>query len=94
MNTDIHEEQVLHASRVAADRLMLATLAFLLLVSLAVAGFTSTWGIALVVGIPAVLAPFALFKMAPGSPVSRLAVACAFMNCTMGMRFGPATMSE
>ncbi|MBI5936438.1 MAG: methyl-accepting chemotaxis protein [Betaproteobacteria bacterium] len=79
MKTDIHEEQVLHASRVAADRLMLATLAFLLVVSLAVAGFTSTWGIALVVGIPAVLVPFALFKMNPGSLLSRIAIACAFM---------------
>ncbi|TCS72763.1 methyl-accepting chemotaxis protein [Sulfuritortus calidifontis] len=79
MTTTIDEERVLQPGRVAADRVMLGTLAFLLVVSLGVAAVTSTWAVALIVGIPALAVPFALFKMNPGSLVSRIAMACAFM---------------
>lgn len=79
MNTAIDEERILRAGHIAADRVMLGTLVFLLAASLAVAGFTSTWGIALLVGIPALAVPFALYKTNPGSLLSRIAIACAFM---------------
>lgn len=34
---------------------------------------------ALLVGLPAVVVPYAIYRMAPGSLASRIAVACAFM---------------
>jgi methyl-accepting chemotaxis protein len=58
---------------------MTATLGFLLLVSLGVAAFTDSWGVALAVGLPALGVPFALYRMAPGSLASRIAMACGFM---------------
>jgi methyl-accepting chemotaxis protein len=79
MQNAMNDEQVLQASRMAADQVMLGTLVFLLLVSLGVAAYTVTWGVTLAVGLPALIVPFALFRMAPGSLVSRIAFACAFM---------------
>ncbi|OYY92947.1 MAG: hypothetical protein B7Y41_13560 [Hydrogenophilales bacterium 28-61-23] len=74
-----NNESILQPGRAAADRLMAGTLVFLLLVSLAVAAFNGTWGVALTVGVPALLAPYALYRMAPGSLTSRIAMASAFM---------------
>jgi len=79
MTIAIDEEAILQPGRVAADRLMLGTLVFLLVVALGVAAATSTWAVALIVGIPALLVPYLLFKLNPGSLISRIAVACAFM---------------
>jgi len=78
-NTRFNEELILQPLRARADKVMTATLGVLLLVSLVVATFTDSWGIALAVGIPALGVPFAIFRMAPGSLVSRIAVGCAFM---------------
>jgi methyl-accepting chemotaxis protein len=73
------EEQILQPGRASADKVMIGTLVFLLLVSLVIAGFTNTWSVALSVGLPALLVPFAIYRMSPGSLASRIAVACAFM---------------
>jgi methyl-accepting chemotaxis protein len=75
----LNDEQVLHAGRVIADRLMLVVLVIHLVAVLAVAAFTGTWGIALAVGVPALAIPYVLYRMSPGSLPSRLAMASAFM---------------
>ncbi len=75
----IDAEAALRPTRVAADRLMLGALCFLLLACLVFAALTATWGVALAVGFPAVVIPYALYRMAPGSLLSRLAMAAAFM---------------
>jgi len=72
-------EAILQPQRAQADRLMLGTLLFLQVIVLAIAYFTDTWSLALGVGLPALVVPCFLYRMAPGSLVSRLAVACAFM---------------
>lgn len=74
-----NEEEILQASRSGADRLMIGTLVFLFLVSLVIAGFTETWTVVLAVGAPALVVPFVIYRLWPGSLVSRIAVACAFM---------------
>lgn len=75
----INAEAALGPSRIAADRLMLGALCFLLFACLVFAALTDTWGVALAVGLPAVATPYALYRMAPGSLLSRLAIAAAFM---------------
>ncbi len=75
----MNDEQVLHGVRAHADKLMLYALAVNLVVSLAVAAIDQTWAVALAVGLPALLVPFGLYRLAPGSLPTRLAVASAFM---------------
>ncbi|MFD0667724.1 methyl-accepting chemotaxis protein [Ramlibacter sp. MAHUQ-53] len=75
----VNTEQMLQPQRATADRVLLATLAFLALISLGIAAFTQTWGLALLVGVPAFAVPFLIHRAAPGSLVSRLAIACALM---------------
>ena len=76
----VHNTEVLlQAYRLQADKLMLATLLFLQAIVLGVAYFNGTWSLALSVGLPALLVPWAIYRMAPGSLASRLAVAFAFM---------------
>ena len=65
--------------RAKADRLLVGTLGFHLLVCLIVAAVTDTWGAAILVGAPAFLVPLLLSRSAPGELVTRLAVGCAFM---------------
>ena len=72
-------EDSLATFRQRADRLFIATLAVHLLVCLVVAAVTDTWGIALMVGIPAVVVPWLLSGISAGALVTRIAVACAFM---------------
>lgn len=72
-------DQILQPQRAAADRIMLSMMVFLLAVCLGVANFTSTWLLAIVVGAPALLVPWVIYKGAPGSLASRLAIACALM---------------
>lgn len=79
MTSGSTEEQLLHSLRNGADRLMLFTAAFLLLVALAIGFLTNTWDIGLMVGLPAVLVPFGIYRLAPGSLASRTALACSFM---------------
>ena len=61
------------------DRLMVAVLWFLILLSFGLAGWYDTWSEALVIGLPAVLVPTALLFLAPGAAITRNAIAAAFM---------------
>lgn len=80
MSTSRHDaEEILQPYRAAADRVMLATLAFLVAVSLGVAAFTDTWAITIAVSLPALLVPAAIYKLAPGSLASRIGFAFALM---------------
>ena len=72
-------DQILQPQRAAADRIMLSMMVFLLAVCFGVAYFTSTWMLTLVVAVPALLVPWAIYKGAPGSLASRLSIACALM---------------
>ena len=65
---------------VRADRVMGATLVFLLVVSLGLGSQTATWTEALTIGLPAMLVPAGLIALQPGGLVTRLAVAAAFMT--------------
>lgn len=67
------------AHYVRGNRLMLVVSAGLLLTSLAMAGWHGTWAEALLVGIPALLVPAALARLAPVALVSRVAYGCGFM---------------
>ena len=72
-------DHILHSSNVRADKVMLATGALGALVCIAIGAATGGLLTALFVGVPASLVPFALYRMLPGSLVSRLACASAFM---------------
>jgi len=64
---------------VKADRLMALTLLGLFVLSLAIASATNSWGVALALGLPAVLIPVFLIRLRPGAFVNRVAVALSFM---------------
>lgn len=70
---------VLYGFRAAADRLMLAFLGALFLLTLGIAAYTDSWLVGIAVGLPALLVPSALVSLAPGSLLSRCAIAAAFM---------------
>jgi methyl-accepting chemotaxis protein len=74
-----HAELMLQPQRAAADRIMLSMMVFLLAVCLSVGWFTDSTSLSLLVGLPTLLVPWAIYKMAPGSLASRLAIACALM---------------
>jgi methyl-accepting chemotaxis protein len=74
-----HAERMLQPQRAAADRIMLSMMVFLLAVCLSVGWFTDSTSLSLLVGLPTLLVPWAIYKMAPGSLASRLAIACALM---------------
>jgi hypothetical protein len=74
-----HEDQILQPQRAAADRVMLSMMVFLLLVCFACAHFTNTWTLTAIVGLPALLVPWTIYKGAPGSLASRISIACALM---------------
>ncbi|MDP3290381.1 MAG: methyl-accepting chemotaxis protein, partial [Methyloversatilis sp.] len=72
-------DQILHSFNVSADKVMLASAGLGALVCVAVGATTGHLFTSLLVGIPASLIPFALYKLLPGSLVSRLACASSFM---------------
>lgn len=76
---DLSTEDLLREQRVSADRILLASVGVLLLISLGVAYATGTWLVALAVGVPAVVVPGLIYHMAPGSVTSRIVFACALM---------------
>jgi methyl-accepting chemotaxis protein len=78
VDTDMNDH-ILHSSNVRADTVMLAAGALCALVCLVTGAATGGLLTALLVGIPASLVPFVLYRMLPGSLVSRLACASAFM---------------
>ncbi len=75
----INAERILQPQRAAADRIMLGMMVFLTLICLGVGFFTQTLSLALAVAVPAWLVPMAIYRAAPGSLASRLAIACALM---------------
>jgi len=72
-------EDILRPQRQQADVLMLYTLVFLAVITLIVGAVLDNVSLALLVGMPALVVPVLIYRGAPGSLVSRLAVACAFM---------------
>ena len=74
-----YADQILQAQRAAADRIMLSMMVFLLAVTFAVGWATDSLSLSLLVGLPALLVPAAIYRMAAGSLASRLAIACALM---------------
>ena len=74
-----HADMILQPQRAAADRIMLSMMVFLLAVTFGIGWFTHTTSLSLLVGLPALLVPWAIYKMAPGALASRLAIACALM---------------
>lgn len=62
-----------------SDKVMLVVIGFLFAFSLALAGWHDTWGLAFLVGLPAALVPTLLIFLAPGTLLTRLSVAVAFM---------------
>ena len=79
LSATARSDRLLQPQRAAADRIMLSMMVFLLAVCFAVAYVTSTWLLTAVVGVPALLVPWAIYKGAPGSLASRLSIACALM---------------
>lgn len=69
----------MQAFRKSADKLMIGTLAFLLAISLGIAALNGSWLPALAVGLPALVVPLLISRMAPGSLVSSCTVGAAFM---------------
>jgi methyl-accepting chemotaxis protein len=69
----------LQAIAVQADKMMLCVLWALQLFSLALAGLHDTWHLALLIGLPAAGVPSVLHYTAPGSLLTRCAVAVAVM---------------
>ncbi len=72
-------EELLRPYRIDADRIMQAALAGLLVVSVALGVYTGTLAVALAIGLPAVIVPVALMRLAPGSLGGRSAAAAALM---------------
>lgn len=75
----LNTERILQPQRAAADRIMLGMMVFLTLICLVVGGYTNTLPLSLAVALPALLVPLAIYRAAPGSLASRLAIACALM---------------
>jgi len=67
------------ALRSKGDRMLLGVLAVHLAVCLGFAAVTGVWGAALAIGVPALVVPALLYRVQPGSLVSRLAIAFATM---------------
>ena len=76
---EVSTEELLREQRLSADNIMLVSVGVLLLISLGVAYATSTWLVALAVGVPAVIVPALIHRMAPGTVTSRITFACALM---------------
>lgn len=72
-------ETILQPMRASADRLMLVALCFLLFVSLVTGWATSTLVLTLAVALPAFGVSYLIYRLAPGSLLSRLTVAFALM---------------
>jgi methyl-accepting chemotaxis protein len=61
------------------DRIMVGVIWLLLVMSLSLAGWYDTWPEALMIGLPSAIVPSVLLALAPGTLVSRLSNAAAFM---------------
>lgn len=74
-----HQEEMLKAIRIRVDRVMMATVAFVFLVTVVVGLIYDGLVFSLAVGIPSVAIPFLIWRSMPGSLLSRLAMASAFV---------------
>jgi methyl-accepting chemotaxis protein len=74
-----NNEDALHEFRLGTDRFFIYTLAGLFLISLGLAAYNGSWAPALIIGLPALLFPFFIFKTSPGTLLSRLTIGAAFM---------------
>ncbi len=79
LSASVHADDILQSQRAAADRVMLSMMVFLLAICLTIGWSTDSVALSLMVGLPAWLVPGIIYKMAPGSLASRLAIACALM---------------
>ncbi|MFM1892245.1 MAG: hypothetical protein RLZ44_1322, partial [Pseudomonadota bacterium] len=61
------------------DRLMLGVTGLLFVLSLALAGWYDTWFEALLIGLPALVVPAVLSRVAPGQRITRVTFALALM---------------
>ena len=62
-----------------SDRMMVGVNWILLLLAFGLAGWHDTWGAALAIGLPAALVPTAMMVLMPGTRLTRIANAAAFM---------------
>ena len=62
-----------------ADKFFLAVIIFLFIISLALAGWYGTWAEAFAIGLPAVIVPFIISRIAPARRITRVTVAMALM---------------
>src|SRR5574343_40718 len=70
-----HTDRILQPQRAGADRNMLGVMAFLALTGLGVGFYTDTTALALAVALPAWVVPALIYRAAPGSLASRMAIA-------------------
>lgn len=75
----LNNESALQEFRSGTDKFFIYTLAALLMISLGLAAYNGSWIPALVIGLPALLFPLFIVKVASGTLVSRLTIAAAFM---------------
>ncbi len=78
-SSSFNAEKMLQPHRAAADRIMLAMMVFLTAICLVVGFYTDSLALTVQVALPALLVPAAIYRMAPGSLASRLAIGCALM---------------
>jgi diguanylate cyclase (GGDEF)-like protein len=80
--TEAAFDELLHAYRARADRVMVGMNVFLMLVCLAIAPYRDTWVAALLIGLPTLALSYWLAREQAGSLLTRLYMGCAFMAYT------------
>jgi methyl-accepting chemotaxis protein len=75
----INEETLLKPIRAQTDQIMIVTLGFLLVMSIGIGWFYSELVMALLVGVPAFIVPFLIWKTSPGSLLLRMTIATALV---------------
>jgi methyl-accepting chemotaxis protein len=75
----LNTENALRDFRLRTDKFFIYILTALLVISLSLAAYNGIWLSFLIIGVPALLVPFLIYKTAPGTLVSRLAISSAFM---------------
>ncbi len=79
MTTQVNRFAGMRQLYYTGDKIMVAVLAFLLVLSFALAGWYDTWSEAVVIGVPSLLVPAILFSLMGGLRITRIAVGAAFM---------------
>ena len=73
------QEELLKPFRIKVDRVMMATAVFLFLITLAIGFIYDGLIFSFAVGLPAVIVPFFIWRLSPGSLLSRLVLASSFV---------------